>query len=148
MAYIELQDLEDELGETKLIQLSTDDPQADEPDEARINKAIEFAQGTFESYIRSRYSLPVPSTAMVKAINLDLAVFQLFKSRTSVAEGTYTVRENAYKASLQLLKDIAAGKAALDVPAAEETIDNPATSDKILTNASKSKFNDKTLSSF
>ena len=147
MVYLELQDLLDELGENTLVQL-TDDEQTGEVSEARVLKAIESAKGIFDAYARSRYSIPVPVTPMVKTLNLDLAVFHLYKSRTSIAEGIYTVRENAYKAALTMLKDIQAGKAALDVPAAEETKENPTNPDKILTNAARSKFSDDKLESF
>lgn len=138
------QDLIDELGEQTLVQL-TDDAGTDEINESRISKAIEFARGTFDSYARSRYSLPVPATPMVKSLNLDLAVFHLYKSRTSLAEGIYTVKKNAADDALKILKDIAAGKAALDVPAGEETTENPQTPDRVLTNASKTKFTDDRL---
>jgi len=147
MAYLELQDLIDELGEYTLVQL-TDDEGTGEVNETRVLKAIESAKGTFDAYARSRYSLPVPVTPFVKAANLDLAIFHLYKSRTSVPEGVYKVRENAYKEAMQLLKDIQSGKAGLDVPAADETIETPANSDKILTNADRSKFTDAKLSSF
>lgn len=146
MAYLTLQDLLDELGGNTLAQLTNDDG-GDTVNEARVQAVIENAQGVFESYIRGRYSLPVRITPLVKSLNLDLAIFNLYK-RMPLAEGVYTVRENAYKAAMQTLKDIAGGKAALDVPAAEETVDNPSTSDRILTNASKSKFTDDKLSSF
>ena len=147
MSYLVSQDLIDELGENTLVQL-TDDDGTGEIGETRVLKAIESAKGVFDSYARTRYSLPVLATPMVKAINLDLAIFHLYKSRTSIPEGIYKVRENAYKDALQLLKDIGSGKAALDVPATEETIETPATSDKILTNASKAKFTDDTLKGF
>lgn len=147
MAYIETQDFIDELGEDKLAQL-TDDEGTGEVNETRVLKAIEYAQGVFDSYARSRYSLPVPVTAMVKSLNLDLAIFHLYKSRTELPEGVYKVRENASKEALMLLKDIQAGKAGLDVPAAEETETSPATPDRILTNANKQTFTDSKLSGF
>lgn len=147
MPYIEEQDLLDELGENTLAQL-TDDEGTGEIGETRVLKAIESAKGIFDSYARTRYPLPVPVTAMVKAINLDLAIFHLYKSRTSIPEGVYKVRENAYKDALQLLKDIGSGKAGLDVPAAEETIETPGSPDKILTNASKQMFSDDKMKGF
>jgi phage gp36-like protein len=147
MGYLVTQDMIDELGESTLIQL-TDDAGTDEINDARIQKAIEFARGTFDSYARSRYSLPVPATPMVKSLNLDLAVFHLYKSRTSIAEGVYTVKKNAADEALKLLKDIATGKAALDVPAADETDDLPANSDRILSNVGRTKFSDDRLKSF
>ena len=147
MAYLEVQDLTDELGEQTLIQL-TDDEGTEQINEARVLKAIEYAKGVFDSYARNRYTLPVPVTPMVKALNLDLAVFHLYKSRTSVAEGIYTVRKNAADEAMKLLKDIAAGKAALDVPAVQESEELPSTPDRILTNAGSNKFTDDTLRGF
>jgi phage gp36-like protein len=147
VAYLETQDLLDELGEDTLIKL-TDDGGTGEINDARVQKAIESARGTFDSYARSRYSIPVPVTPVVRGLNLDLAVFHLYKSRTSMPEGIYTVKKNAADEALKMLKDIASGKAALDVPASDENIETPATSDRILTNAAKSKFTDDKLSSF
>lgn len=147
MAYLVSQDLLDELGETTLVEL-TDDNGTGEVNEARVLKAIESAQGQFDFYARSRYSLPVPVTPMVKTLNLDLAIFHLYKSRTAIADGIYTVRKNAYDDAIKRLIDLSKGIGGLDVPAAEETIEKPATSDKILTNASRAKFTDDALSGY
>ncbi len=147
MSYIVLQDLLDELGEDKLVQL-TDNDETGEVNQARVDKAIEYARGVFDSFARARYSIPVPVTPMVKSINLDLAVFHLFKSLATIDEGVYKIRKNTNDAAIQLLNAINQGKAALDVPAIEETIDNPATSDRILTNKSNAKFTDSKLSGF
>ncbi len=147
MAYITEQDLLDELGEDVLIEL-TDSDGSGEIDPVRVNKSIQYATGVFETYIRNRYPLPVPATEMVKAINLDLAVFHLYKSRTSIPEGVYEVKENAKKDAVKLLMDISSGKAALDVPAAEETESNPGTPSQVLTNKNRTKFSDEKLSGF
>lgn len=137
----------DEVGEYELVNLTDNDGDG-EINAARVNKAIQSAQGIFDSYIRNRYPIPVPVTQMVKAINLDLAVFHLYKSRSSLPEGVYKVRENAKNEAMKLLNDISKGNAALDVPAAEETIDNPGTPSKVLTNKKNTKFSDEKLSGF
>lgn len=147
MAYISQTDLLDELGENVLVQL-TDNDGDDQVDPVRIAKAIQYAKGVFDTYARNRYPIPVPSTEMVKAINLDLAVFHLYKSRTSIPEGIYKVKEEAKKDAIKLLSDISTGKAALDVPTAEETFDNPGTPSKVLTNKSNTKFSDEKLQGF
>lgn len=147
MAYLEVQDLLDELGEDTLVQL-TDDDGTGEVNETRVLKAIEYAGGTFDSYARSRYSLPVPSTPLVRSLNLDLAVFHLYKSRTSIAEGIYTVKKNAADEAMKMLKDMAAGRVALDVPSADETAEMPATQDRILTNAGSTRFSESALKGF
>lgn len=145
--YITLQDLSDELGEDILVQL-TDDSGTGEINEAVVNKAIAAAEGTFEAYVRTRYSLPVPATQMVKTRCVNLAVYELYRKRASFDDGVFKVKKTAYDETISLLRDIQCGKAALDVPAAEETIENPATGDKVLTNAAKSKFSDTKLSGF
>ncbi len=148
MPYIELQDLLDELGEDVLVQL-TDNDETGEINEARASRAIQYAQGVFDAYARTRYSIPVPATPMVKSINVDLAVMHLYKSRTSIVrDSVYEVRKNASDEAIKLLTAINQGKAALDVPASEETIENPTTGDSILTNAKKSKFSDSILEGF
>jgi len=148
MSYLTTQDLTDELGEATLIKL-TDDEGTGEINETRVLKAVEFASGTFDAYARSRYSLPVPATPLVKATCLDLAIFHLYKSRGSFAKGgVYEIRESNYKAALSLLKDMQAGRASLDVPAADETVDLPATSDRVLTNVGRTKFTDEKLAGF
>ncbi len=127
MAYIDQQDLLDELGEGKLIQL-TDDEGTGEVGTARVGKSISFAEAVVESYLRGRYALPVPATPIVKGLCTDLAIHHLYKSRTTIAEGVYTVRTNAKNDAIKLLQAISSGTAALDVPTAEETNENPGTS--------------------
>ncbi len=152
MGYISKQDLLDELGEDTLVQLSDNDGDGDIESEKvvnRINKAIEYAQSILDAHCRLRYSLPVPVTALVKTICLDLAVFHLYKSRaTVVKDSVYEVKKIANDDAVKLLLNISQGKAALDVPATEETIENPASSDQILTNAGRSKFTDSKLSGY
>lgn len=148
MAYIELQDLIDELGEAKLIEL-TDDVGDGEIGEAAAVNAIEDAIGEFESYARVRYTLPVLTTYRVKSACLKIAVYRLFSRRATFAdEGILKVKQAAYNETVGFLKDLAAGRAALDVPAAQETLATPATSDEVLTNAGRSKFTDSRLKAF
>ena len=149
MAYITQQDLEDELGEAKLIQL-TDDNDSGVVGEKRIERAIGYAVGTFESYARARYTLPVPVTEKVRAACIDLAVFHLFKSRASTNEGVYKVRKDAHDSVIRWLSDIQAGKAGLDVPAVEETLTKPASPDEVLRGSDQSAiiFSDDKLSGY
>jgi len=147
VAYLLTQDLLDELGEATLAKL-TDDEGTGEINETRVLKAIEFASGLFDSYARARYSIPVPATAMVRSLNLDIAVFHLHKSRSQFAEGIYAVKKQAYDDAVRLLKDVASGKAALDVVSETETETLPANEDRILTNATSQTFTDDVLKSF
>ena len=155
MSYISLEDLKDELGAEKLLELADDSGDGSLEDEAvvkRIGKAIGYAVGTFDSYARQRYAVPVPVTEKVKATCLDLSVFHLYKSRATNAtrEGVYAVKKDAHDQAMKFLEAIGAGKAALDVPTAEETVINPASPDEVLRGSSQSNvvFSDKKLSGY
>lgn len=147
MSYIVKQDLLDELGQAKLIQL-TDDAGTGEVNDARVDKAIAYAVGTFEAYARSRYELPVPVTEKVRATCLDLAVYHLYKSRATTDEGVWKIKRQAFDDALSFLKAIQKGEAALDVPTAAETEENPGSPDEVLKGSSRAVFTDDKLSSF
>ena len=147
--YITQQDLEDELGIDKLVQF-TDDEGTGQVGTAKVNRAISYAVGTFDSYARTRYTLPVPVTEKVKATCVDLAVFHLMKGRATIDDGVYKVRKDAHDQALSFLKDVASGKAGLDVPTAEETVETPASPDEVLrgSSASTEVFSSEKLSRF
>ncbi len=149
MIYISQQDLEDELGAAKLVQL-TDSTSSGAVDAARVAKAISSAEGTFESYARTRYELPVPVTEKVKSICVDLAVFNLKRSRTTTEEGIKNLRSALYDPAIKFLEALSSGKAALDIPAASETAASPASPDKVKRGSSERKatFNDESLGSY
>jgi phage gp36-like protein len=141
LAYIAKQDLLDELGEDKLIQL-TDNERSGTVDDAVVNKAIAYAEGLFDSYARTRYALPVPVTEMVKSVCLDLAVYKLRRARTSTKEAMDSLKSSLYDSAIKVLEAIQKGTAALDVPAAEESVSSPASPDAVLKGTSKSQFGD------
>lgn len=152
MSYITKQDLIDELGEDKLLQLVDNSGAGDinsAAASARIQQSIDDAVGTFEAYARTRYTLPVPLTAKVKSICLKIAVFSLYEGRSSNDEGIYKVKENAYKNAIKFLEAVQSGKAALDVAAAQETEASPASPDEVLRGSSRrSPFGDDKLTNF
>jgi phage gp36-like protein len=149
VAYITQQDLLDELGLAKLVQL-TDSTSSNMVDAARVAKAISSAEGTFESYARTRYELPVPATEKVKSICVDLAVFNLKRSRTTTEEGIKNLRVALYDPAIRFLEALSSGKAALDIPAASETATSPASPDKVKRGSNKRKavFSDEKLGSY
>jgi len=147
LSYINKQDLLDELGESKLIQL-TDNTRSGVVDSSRVAKAISYAVGTFDSYARTRYTLPVPATEKVKSVCLDLAVFNLIKGRATYDEGVYKVRRDAHDDAMKFLQALQSGKAALDIPAAEETAVLPASPDTVLRSNSSTIFTDTKLSRY
>jgi phage gp36-like protein len=148
VAYLTQEDLAGELGARLLIQL-TDDDGTDTVNDGVVSKAIAYAEGVFDSYARTRYSVPVPITPLVVALNKDIAIFHLYKRRVTVTkDGVYEVRKQTFDDAIALLKAISSGKAALDVPALEETMETPATGDHILSGRKRRHFTDEKLSGF
>lgn len=79
---------------------------------ATIALAIASADGLIDSYLASRYSLPLVSTpAVLKEAALDLARYELHKERA-----TEEVRDRR-KEVVAWLRDLSSGKARLGVPA-------------------------------
>ncbi|MGH9942942.1 MAG: gp436 family protein [Pyrinomonadaceae bacterium] len=147
MSYVTLDDLAEELGEDKLTQL-TDEDRVGAIDEGRVNKAIQFAVGTFEAYARTRYTLPVPTTEKVKSICLDLAIYHLKRRRATTAEAIDNLKKTLHDPAIKFLEALQGGKAALDLPAAQETEVLPASPDRVLSGNSRPVFTDKKLSSY
>lgn len=139
MSYITQQDLLEELGADKLLQY-TDPNKTGQVDSSVVSKAISYAVGLFESYARTRYTLPVPATAMVRSICLDLATYKLQLARTPSPEGKKSLKESLYDPAIKLLEALQKGAAALDIPAQEETVESPASPDRVLSGTGRSQF--------
>jgi phage gp36-like protein len=153
--YIDQASVESRIDRAKLLQL-TDDARAgleagDLPAAAKtvVNDIIADAEGTVESYLRTRYTLPVPVTPKVKSLCLDIAVFKLLGRRATSKVGVYELREKDHDKAIKFLEALSKGQAALDVPAAEETKINPASGDEVLSGPSRpATFSDKKMEGF
>lgn len=146
--YINQADIETRIEHSKLVQL-TDDVRTGNVNVDVVNAIIAEAEGTFDSYARTRYTLPVPVTQKVKSTCLDIAVFTLRGRRATTKDGIFEVAEKAYDKAIKFLEALSTGKAALDVPAAEETKTNPASPDQVLSGPSTpSTFSKKHLRGF
>ena len=91
---------------------------------ANIEGAIARADGVIDSYLRAVYSgdLPLASPPeTVRNVSAEIAVYYLWES-TNVSHDD-NPRASAYDDALRWLRDIAAGKAVLDLPGGET---NPA----------------------
>ena len=113
MAYASKQDLQKRLSNAKLVQL-TDFANAGSMDEARITEALNAATSLIDSYASDRYVLPLAVSDQVKDLAVGIAVYKLHAGRQMITE---SVKED-YNRGLALLKDVAAGRASLNQPAA------------------------------
>lgn len=80
-------------------------------DAARLDAALQDAQALVDSYLGARYRVPLtlPAPAPIPTLAFDLAVARLY--RGELPAGVEAKRDEA----IRLLKDLAAGKAAIPV---------------------------------
>jgi phage gp36-like protein len=130
MAYSDLDDLVEEMGEAELARISGD-PSGQTVNEDKINYAIANADAMINAYLGGRFQIPLNTDdPIIVKLSIDLAVSNLYEysySRTVIPTTIVWRRLNA----IRLLKDIQTGNALL-VTAVEAEI-NPPT---ILTNKS------------
>jgi phage gp36-like protein len=117
MAYSTQTDIEEQLSQSELIQL-TDDAGSGSVDTSVVSRAIADADDEVNSYLQERYAVPVsPAPGLVRKLSVDIAIYNLFARRDIEAP----VRTRRYEDAVRLLKALARGEASLGVepPAAE-----------------------------
>lgn len=108
MAYAEKADIEKQVSSTTLAQL-TDDTAGKTTDSKKISQAIENADETINSYLQSRYAVPLSEVPkFIKSLSVDIAIFNLY-SRRPEGEMPETVSIR-YKNAIKFLESISAGK--------------------------------------
>lgn len=109
--YITAALLEERIGSTlygQLVNISDGTAKA-----AFIANCIERAEAMVDSYLASKYIVPVAANAMVEEIALTIAERELYK-RTDFPDIPDKIKDN-YKDALSTLKDLSTGKALMPV---------------------------------
>ena len=142
MAYSVQDDLFNRMPEQELVEL-TDDDNVGTIDAAKVTAAITAADAIIDAYAGSRYTLPLAGSEQVKNLSADLAIYELEKRlrRGGVREETLSGRD----AALRLLRDVAAKKASLQQPAAQQTIAQDVKTPDRTEQADKLRFSDDNL---
>ena len=140
MAYAVIADMEGRLPVAVLEKL-TADTQAGATYNAQINTALTRASARVDAYASVRYDTPLVSSDLIKGITLDIAVWHLQKERGTIREAD----QKAYDEAIKFLKDLAAVKAGLDVPAGE---DPQTTSEESKVTTQDRVFSDTKMSGF
>ncbi|MCH7768889.1 MAG: DUF1320 domain-containing protein [Nitrospinae bacterium] len=113
MAYITQSDIEDQLSESELIQL-TDDSGAGQVDSNVVARAIADADDEVNSHLQERYTVPLsPVPGLIRKLSVDVAIYNLYSRRDLDAP----VRTKRYEDATKLLKALARGEASLGVEA-------------------------------
>ncbi len=114
MSYVANMDIEERLGTQAYVGL-TDDAGTGQADADKVDEARLGAEGEVDSYLASRYAVPIdvgvhPELAgLLKSITLDLVEFRLQCRRPPVAAEVMRKRD----AAMVWLRDVAGGRAKL-----------------------------------
>jgi phage gp36-like protein len=110
MAYSVLDDIQAQISEAELIQL-TDDVGGGVIDNDVIDRAISDADEEIDGYIGSRMTVPLTTVpGIVRKASIDIAIFNLYSRRQDSAPD---MRKERYKTTVRLLEKIAEGKITL-----------------------------------
>ena len=114
--YLSLEAFIQRVGVDEAVRL-TDEAGTGTIDAARLDAALQDAQALVDSYLGARYQVPLslPAPAPIPTLTFDLAVARLY--RGELPAGVEAKRDEA----VRLLKDLAAGKAAIPVAPAPTT---------------------------
>lgn len=111
-SYATIEDMIISFGEEEIIALSNlDNTSATEIDEVQVNKALADASAIIDSYIQSRYVVPLPSVPSV-LIRPTCDIARLMLDMDNPRD---EVRKR-YDSALTFIKDIAKGIASLPLP--------------------------------
>jgi len=109
MAYATLANMIERFGEAELLAIADRDMDG-EVDAEVVSAALDDASGQIDSYIGGRYALPLSGTSgQLARIACDLARWQLY------TDAPHERVTEANKAALAWLRDVAAGRANLDI---------------------------------
>lgn len=121
MAYSTQTDLEEQISQTELIEL-TDDAGSGSVDTSAVARAIADADAEIDSYCGSRYTMPFsPVPVMIRKLSVDIAVYNLFSRRAvlKIPED----RQKRYDNAIRFLRDVSKGLISLGADAPAEPSD-------------------------
>ncbi len=122
--YCSKADIQKRVSDTDLIELTTEDAQAQVPDDDIIDEAIEAADEEIESYAAARYNVPFsPVPGRIMDVSRDIAIWNLYARRPAIE--TPEVIKDRYKSAVKWLEKLNAGKVTIGdspEPAESETV--------------------------
>lgn len=129
MAYCILADIQEQIPESDLIQL-TDDSDTGAVDTTVTDRAIADADAEINGYCAERYAVPFsPVPDIVRKFSVDICIYNLFSRRQGAGED----RRNRYNDAIRFLQNVAKGLVTLGVDSPAET-----TQDTVSVSTSKS----------
>ena len=120
MAYCDQDDLENQLSEEELIEL-TDDAGSGSVDATVLARAIADADAEIDSYCSIVYSVPFSTVPdIIRKVSVDISIYNLYSRRQFVVPEE---RKDRYERAVQFLADVAKGMASLggDAPSQSDS---------------------------
>ena len=115
MRYCTRADIGNAIPEITLIQLSNDDPAAEQPNENVIGDGVRQAEELVDGYLRGRYNLPLdPVPTVLRDAVVYLARHWLYQRRTEGAMPDPV--KDSRKDTIKLLESIRDGVVTLGMP--------------------------------
>jgi len=118
MRYCTREDIGQAIPELTLLQLSNDDPAAEQPNESVIEEAVRQAEELVDGYLRGRYVLPLdPVPTVLRDAVVYLARHWLYQRRP---EGSMPdAVKDSRKDTIKLLESIRDGVVTLGMPSGQ-----------------------------
>ncbi|WP_448680575.1 gp436 family protein [Pseudomonas nicosulfuronedens] len=118
MRYCTRQDIGQAIPEMTLLQLSNDDPAAEQPNESVIEEAVRQAEELVDGYLRGRYVLPLdPVPTVLRDAVVYLARHWLYQRRPEGAVPDAV--KDSRKDTIKLLETIRDGVVTLGMPSGQ-----------------------------
>lgn len=118
MRYCTRQDIGQAIPEVTLLQLSNDDPAAEQPNESVIEEAVRQAEELVDGYLRGRYVLPLdPVPTVLRDAVVYLARHWLYQRRPEGAVPDAV--KDSRKDTIKLLETIRDGVVTLGMPSGQ-----------------------------
>lgn len=120
-AYATRDDITSRHGEDMLLRIADRDGD-DVVDDDAVNLALESASSEIDSYVATRYPVPLSSpSAMVTQVCVDIAVYRLASSESALTEEM----RKRYDDAIKWLQAVAKGDAAIVTPSTGDDEDDP-----------------------
>lgn len=145
MGYCVKADIAKLLPEAQLIRL-TDDEGSGAVNDGRVEEAIDSAAEEIDSYLSSRYKLPLEKTVPILGkLNVDIAIFNLY---SRVKESIPETRQKRYDNAVRFLGKVAEGKMSLGVQPAPDAPDQGETEGQSQVSVRDKVFDETTMDKY
>ena len=119
MSYCTIEDIKGQIPENILL-VYTDDNGSGVVDEDKVAKAISSAEAEINSYVQTRYPVPVnPVPDILNKLAVDISIYNIVSRRGFDEQSGDKIFAERYKAAVKFLENVAKGVVLLSPKASE-----------------------------